>query len=78
MLPVPTSKREPREQVVRHVYVGEGGKAIVTGAVNYLAGGADEKANEQSHAAAREAGGSSSLPSEDSEGRRVSSPGGQR
>ena len=43
---------QPREQIVRHVHVNEGGQAIVADQVNHYAGGAgNAESNKQSHAA---------------------------
>lgn len=65
---------QPREQIVRHVHVNEGGQAIVAEQVNHYAGGAkNAETVEQSHAAAGETVGSTPLPCEDKEGERVPS-----
>lgn len=65
---------QPREQIVRHVQVNEGGQAIVADQVNHFSGGAGiAERNKQSHTTAREAGGSSPLPGEDPERERVPS-----
>lgn len=42
---------QPREQTVRHVHVNSGGQAVVADQFHHHAGGSDEKAVEQSHAA---------------------------
>jgi hypothetical protein len=65
---------QPREQIVRHVHVNDGGQAIVAEQVNHYAGGAkNAETVKQSHAAAGETGGSTPLPCEDTAGERVPS-----
>ena len=68
---------QPREQIVRHVHVSEGGQAIVAEQVNHYSGGVENaKAAKQSHATAP-ASESTPLPCQDPEGRGVSVPGSQ-
>lgn len=68
---------QPREQIVRHVHVNEGGQAIVADQVNHYAGGAgNAEADKQSHAAGA-LGECSTMPCPDPAGRRVPVPGGQ-
>jgi len=63
---------QPREQIVRHVHVNEGGQAIVADQVNHYARGAEiAETNEQSHASAREVSANASLSGEDQARRRV-------
>lgn len=61
---------QPREQIVKHVYVADGGKAIVAGAVNYMGGAGNAETVEQSHAT-EQPGESSPLPRADEERRDV-------
>ncbi len=62
---------QPREQIVRHVHVNEGGQAIVAEQVNHYTTGAENAETvEQSHATG-EPGESSSLPRTDEERRGV-------
>lgn len=69
---------QPREQVVRHVHVNEGGQAIVADQVNHYAGGAgNAEPDKQSHAAGT-LGESSPMPCPDPAGRRMPVPGGER
>jgi hypothetical protein len=58
----------PREQIVRHIHVNEGGQAIVADQVNHYAGGAgNAESDKQSHAAGA-LGQGSPLPCPDSSG----------
>ena len=69
---------QPREQVVRHVHVNEGGQAIVADQVNHYAGGAgNAETVKQSHAAGA-LGECSPMPCPDSAGPGVPVPGGER
>jgi hypothetical protein len=62
---------QPREQIVRHVHVNDGGQAIVAEQVNHYAGGAENAETvEQSHATVP-VGECSPLPCQDQEGQRV-------
>jgi hypothetical protein len=65
---------QPREQIVRHVHVNEGGQAIVADQVNHYAGGArNAEPDKQSHAAGA-LGGSSPMPCPHPAGRSVPVP----
>ncbi|QUT05199.1 hypothetical protein KFK14_19710 [Sphingobium phenoxybenzoativorans] len=65
----------PREQVVKHVHVNEGGQAVIADNVHNHPPGNFEKNGEQSHAAATESlGGCAALPSPDPLGNGVPIP----
>jgi hypothetical protein len=69
---------QPREQVIKHVHVNEGGQAIVAEQFHHHAGGKENgKSNDQSHAA-RNSGECSSLSSLDSLGDGVPISSGER
>lgn len=69
---------QPREQIVRHVHVNEGGQAIVADQVNHYARGAgNAETDKQSHAA-EALGNCSPMPCPDPAGRRVPIPSGER
>lgn len=73
-----TKLHQPREQIVRHVHVNEGGQAIVADQVNHYAGGAENaEPVKQSHAAGA-LGESFPMPCPDPAGRSVPVPGGER
>jgi hypothetical protein len=68
---------QPREQIVRHVHVNEGGQAIVAEQVNHYAGGVENAETvKQSHTTAA-AGECHPLQSQDQERQRVPVPGRQ-
>lgn len=69
---------QPREQVVRHVHVYEGGQAIVADQVNHYAGGAgNAETDNQSHAVGT-LGESAPMPCPDPTGRKVPVSSGER
>jgi hypothetical protein len=69
---------QPREQIVRHVHVNEGGQAIVVDQVNhYLGGEQNAESVKQSHAA-ETIGQYSPMPCSDAKGRNVPSTSSER
>lgn len=71
---------QPREQVVRHVHVYEGGQAVVAEEFHHHTGGRNAGSVEQAHAAARagDAGMRAALPSPNPIGQPVPSASGTR
>lgn len=69
---------QPREQIVKHVHVNEGGQAVVTDQIHhYKREGENRKSNDQCHATGT-AGDGTAMLSHDAEGNGVSIPGGKR
>lgn len=69
---------QPREQIVRHVHVNEGGRAIVADQINHFAGGGQNAQSVKQSHAAETLGQGSPMPCQDPEGRNVPSPSSER
>jgi hypothetical protein len=66
---------QPREQIVRHVHVNEGGQAIVADQVNHYARGAGNAETDKQSQAAEALDECTAMPCPDPAGRRVPVPG---
>jgi hypothetical protein len=69
---------QPREQIVRHIHVNEGGQAIVAEQVHHYRTGVENAGSVKQSHATEPAGERTALPGEDAEGERVPITGSQR